>query len=129
MDLNLSAYGPTIQGEKFETPMDHKIQSTSGFQGVQTSVEKQFERALSQGDQSADAHLRKRGQYIIDEKTRRVYYQTKDLVTGDVQKFPSEAQLRAAAALKEQLEKELPTVDRQQEVKLHPPGDILDAKA
>ncbi len=129
MDLNVSVYGPPIQGEKLETPLDHKIQSTSGFQGVQTAAEKQTERALSQGDQSADANLKKRGEYIIDEKTRRVYYRTKDPVTGDVQKFPSDAQLRQAAALKEEIERKLPTVDRKEEVKLPPPGELLDAKA
>ncbi len=129
MDLNFSAYGPAaLKGEKIETPADHKIQSSSGFQGVRTAAEKQIERAVAQGDQSADARLKKRGELVIDEATKRVYYRTKDPITGSVEKYPTEAQLRMAAALKEEIDRKTITPG-EVEVKVPDPGVLLNTKA
>ncbi len=129
MDLNLNIVGPAQNAERIETPLDKKIQSAGGFSGVEKAADKQLQQALGQAEQKGDARFNRhdrKGELIIDEKTRRVYLQTKDPVTGEVQKFPSEAQLRLAAQLKEEYERKTP-IDK--EVVALPAGELLDAKA
>ncbi len=129
MDLNLNTLGPAPGAERLETPLDKKIQSAGGFSGVEKTADKQLQRALGQAEQKGDARFERqdrRGELIIDEKTRRVYLQTKDPVTGEVQKFPSEAQLRLAAQLKEEYERKATAVKTEETVVT---GELLDAKA
>lgn len=125
MDLNLPPLGVPVAPDKPETNLDKRLQSLAGLGGVQTPTTRQTKQAVEQPHQESDVGDRAHGQLEIDPATRRVYYTRRDPHTGDVQKFPSEAQLRMAAAMKEELEKRLNT-DQAVEIA---PGELLDAKA
>lgn len=131
IDAGLSAIGPVLPGERFDISQDQKIQSNNGYAGVKQSVVAQTGGAVEQAAQNADPRLKKKGEFVLDEKTREVYYRTKDPVTGKVEKIPTEAQMRMAAALKEEIDKKLTvTTDQlQQPENLTVTGQFLDAEA
>ena len=125
MDMNIQPLGQPPTGDKTTTNADKRVQSQNGFSGVDVRSAPQTKQAVEQSVQTSDVRQRAHGQLEIDEATRRVYYKRRDPETGDVQKFPSEAQLRMAAAMKEELEKKLDSAMAEAVI----PGELLDAKA
>jgi uncharacterized FlaG/YvyC family protein len=73
-------------------------------------------------------NLRTRSQFEIDEGSKRVYLKVTDPVTGNIEKYPSESQLKLAAAIRQEFEKKLARAT-EAEVELPPPGELLNTKA
>jgi streptogramin lyase len=127
MDLTGVSVGPQVKAEPTKVPVDQNIQSTSGFAGVRNAVSTQTVNAVAQSTQMSDVVPRSRGSLSVDETTRRVVYTRLNPRTGEVERIPSSAELRAAAALKQQLDE---MAEAAKSIKNLPvTGDLLDTKA
>lgn len=118
MDINLSAVGSAPREDRAPEPKNYqKIQSDSGFEGVRNTVDTQLRQAVGQASQPASMLMQKHGEVTRDKASGRFVLVTTNPKTGQVDKYPSDAQLAIAAAIKQQLEKDIPL-----------PGEYLDAK-
>ena len=117
MDMSVSSVGPQIRDERVEVKGDVRIQSSAGFEGVKNTAAKQIVKSIDQSSQSGDVLLRSQAEFGIDRRSNRMYLRVTNPKTGEVDKYPSEAQLEVAAAIQEMLDKE--------EVL---PGELLNAK-
>lgn len=124
MDLTGVTVGPQVKAEPAKVPVDQNTQSAAGYAGVRDAISTQTANAVAQSAQMSDVVPRGRSSLGIDQATNRVVYSRYNPSTGKVEKYPSEAQLRAAAALKQQLDEMQAAAESTKN--LVPAGDLLD---
>ena len=127
MDLTDVSVGPQVKAEPAKVPVDQSIQSSAGFSGVRAGVSTQLANAVAQSTQMSDVVPRAKGSLSMDEATKRVVYTKVNPRTGEVEKIPSDAELRAAATLKQQLDEMEAAAASLKNLAVA--GDLLDTKA